>query len=128
VFWQTVGALYRLETERTETPAEHELAEWLATAVRADLNYLALLERLAPAPEERRAFLAQFFEGREPGETHRRPSALASGGLVRIFVTTNFDPLLWPEGRTLLGIATRPARGSSGSSVGSDSPRLLPPW
>jgi hypothetical protein len=94
VFWLTVGALYRLENETAETPADDELSAWLVETGREDLNYSTLLELLAPTQEERRAYLAHFFEGREPGDTHRNLAALAASGTVRVFVTTNFDRLL----------------------------------
>jgi hypothetical protein len=94
VFWQTVGALYRLEIDTTETPEAEALSGWLSETGRADLNYSSLLELLAPTQEERRAYLAQFFENHEPGDAHRRLAALAVQGMVRVFVTTNFDRLL----------------------------------
>jgi hypothetical protein len=94
VFWLTVGALYRLEQETSETPSEDELNGWLAETERSELNYSSLLELLAPTQEERRAYLAQFFEGREPGEAHRRLARLAGAGTTRVFITTNFDRLL----------------------------------
>jgi SIR2-like domain len=94
VFWQTVGALYRLENETEETPEHEQLADWLIQTGRAGLNYSGILELLAPAQEDRRAYLAGFFEGREPGEAHRRLADLAARRLIRVFITTNFDRLL----------------------------------
>jgi hypothetical protein len=91
VFRQTVAALYRLEEATDETPNDDDLDAWLAKTGREDLNYSSLLELLAPSPEERRAYLASFFEGREPGQAHRLLAGLASQGLARVFVTTNFD-------------------------------------
>jgi hypothetical protein len=50
VFLQTIGALYRLETETTETPKPDTLSQWLAETGRADLDYSSLLEK-AMLPE-----------------------------------------------------------------------------
>lgn len=94
VFWETVGALYRLENDTEETPNEGALAAWLQEAGRAELNYSSILELLTPSQEDRRAYLARFFEGRELGEAHRRLAGLAAQGLIRVFITTNFDRLL----------------------------------
>jgi hypothetical protein len=94
VFWQTVGALYRLENETEETPDQAQLGDWLEQTERANLNYSGMLELLVPALEDRRAYLAGFFKGHEHGESHHRLAALAARGLIRVFVTTNFDRLL----------------------------------
>jgi hypothetical protein len=61
VFWQTVGALYRLENETEETPDQAQLGDWLEQTERANLNYSGMLELLVPALEDRRAYLAGFF-------------------------------------------------------------------
>lgn len=94
VFWRTVGALHRLEAGSEETPDREALEAWLEETGRSDLTYSAVLELVAPSQEERRSYLASLFEGREPGETHRRLAALAKEGVVTVFVTTNFDRLL----------------------------------
>jgi hypothetical protein len=61
---------------------------------RPDLGYSEVLELIAPDAATRRDYLAQHFGGREPAATHKLLAALAERGLVRVFVTTNFDRLL----------------------------------
>jgi len=38
--------------------------------------------------------LAKHFEGVEPGPAHERLADLAAGGVIKVFITTNFDRLL----------------------------------
>jgi hypothetical protein len=94
VYWRGIGELYRLETASGETPDRAVLAEWLLETDRGDLGYSDLLEILAPDQATRREYLARNFEGVEPGATHHRLGELASRGVIRVFVTTNFDRLL----------------------------------
>src|SRR4051794_18496020 len=82
VFWQTVGALYRLENDMEETPGRDELSVWLEQSSRGHLTYSAILELIAPSQEERRAYLAHFFEGCKPGASHRRLASLAAVGQI----------------------------------------------
>jgi hypothetical protein len=88
------GDLYRVSTGETETPADEDLDAWLGEHGHSGLGYSEILELLAPDAEGRRAYLAKHFEGKEPGEAHRLLAALAANGLIRVFVTTNFDRLL----------------------------------
>jgi hypothetical protein len=87
------GDLYRVSAGETETPPTEDLDDWLGEHGHAELGYSEILELLAPDAEGRRAYLTKQFEGREPGEAHRLLAALAANGLVRVFVTTNFDRL-----------------------------------
>jgi hypothetical protein len=93
VFWRAVGELYRLETATSETP-DDGLREWLEQTERADLGYSDILELITPDQATRRDYLAKHFEGIEPGPTHERLADFAARGLIRVFVTTNFDRLL----------------------------------
>jgi hypothetical protein len=87
--------LYRLITSESELPkTDAALNEWLSERGYAELSYSDVLALLAPDQESRRAYLAKHFEGREPGEAHRRLAGLSGAGLVRVYVTTNFDRLL----------------------------------
>ncbi len=86
--------LYRLVHPEDDQPDEATLATWAAGTGYANIPYSEMLELLGPDPEGRRAYLAKYFEGLEPGETHRLLARLAADGLVRVFVTTNFDRLL----------------------------------
>ena len=94
VFWQAAGELYRLESKVEEAPEQDQLAGWLSETGRAEMAYSDLLETIAPDPATRRDYLAKHFEGREPAASHQRLAALAEQGLVRVFITTNFDRLL----------------------------------
>jgi hypothetical protein len=89
-----VGDLFRLENNTEVTPEADELSEWLASTGRSDIGYSDLLEVIAPDAATRRDYLAKYFEGVEPGPTHERLADLAARGLVKVFVTTNFDRLL----------------------------------
>jgi SIR2-like domain len=59
-----------------------------------DERYSAILDQAFPSAESRREYLAAFFAGAMPTETHQELARLAKRGLVRVFVTTNFDHLL----------------------------------
>jgi hypothetical protein len=78
-----------------ESDAEQEaVSAWLTEQGYDELGYSELLELIAPDQAIRRDYLAGFFEGVEPGPTHVHLADLAVRGLVRVFVTTNFDRLL----------------------------------
>lgn len=94
VYWQSVGELYRVENSTETTPQQDELAAWLADNDRAGLGYSEILELVAPDPATRRDYLAKHFEGVTPGPTHEHLALLAERGLIRVFITTNFDRLL----------------------------------
>jgi len=94
VLWQAVGELYRLENATAETPDRVGLEEWLEATGRGEIDYSGVLEEIAPDPATRRDYLAKHFEGVEPGDPHERLADLASRGLVKVLVTTNFDRLL----------------------------------
>jgi SIR2-like domain len=94
VFWTGVADLHRLVTESSEEPDRDALQRWLTDIGGQDWTYSEVLERLAQDAPARRDYLAKFFEGRTPGPTHERLASLAADGLVRVFVTTNFDRLL----------------------------------
>lgn len=86
--------LFRQETGTEETPSDEQLAQWLNDNGHDDLDYSELLNAIAPDPAIRRALLAAYFDGAEPGEAHQRLADLAARGFIRVFVTTNFDRLL----------------------------------
>lgn len=94
VYWLAAGDLYRLETANDQTPDRGALQGWLADTERAALGYSNMLELIAPDAATRRDYLAKHFEGIEPAATHERLASLAARGIVRVFVTTNFDRLL----------------------------------
>jgi SIR2-like domain len=94
VLTEARGELYRLENTTEEVPDQEGLAEWLRETGRSDLGYSEILEQIAPDAATRRDYLAKHFEQVEPTEAHRQLAALAEQGLVKVFVTTNFDRLL----------------------------------
>lgn len=94
VLWRAVGELYRLKHVTEETPDDPTLQAWLVETGRAELTYSDVLELIAPDPATRRDYLAQHFEGAVPGTTHELLADMAAEGLIRVFVTTNFDRLL----------------------------------
>jgi len=94
VRWTAVGDLYRVETGCAETSDHDGLQGWLEETGRADLGYSDLLELITPDQGTRRDYLAKHFEGVAPGPTHEALAELAARGVVRVFVTTNFDRVM----------------------------------
>lgn len=94
VFWLGVADWFRAQNNVELAPNRAELQRWLAEQGYENLTYSSLLELLCPDQPTRRDYLARHFEGVEPGETHRRLAQLAADGLVKIFISTNFDRLL----------------------------------
>jgi hypothetical protein len=94
VFWLAVADLYRLEQGAEEKPDSEVLSSWLAATGRQALSYSGILELICPDAPTRRDYLAKHFDGVDPGVAHERLAALAALGLVRVFITTNFDRLL----------------------------------
>lgn len=101
---------------------------WWGERYGTEPNYSELLEQLGGTPTERQAVLNGYFEpddddraagGKVPTEAHRALAVLASSGVVRVFVTTNFDRLL-EQALDEVGVPYRVA------TVG-DSIRALPP-
>ena len=87
--------LYRVVTNESEPPeGEGGLDRWIEKQGYADLGYSGILGLLAPDQVGLRDYLAQYFEGLEPGEVHRLLARMSDRGLIRVFVTTNFDRLL----------------------------------
>jgi hypothetical protein len=93
VFLDTVERLYRVQ-EASDPPGPDELREWMASEGLDELGYSRLLERVLPTEQGRRDYLVSFFKDRSPGPTHLALAELAREELVRVFITTNFDPLL----------------------------------
>jgi hypothetical protein len=86
--------LHNVENPDSEPVDDEALDAWLAKTGREHMTYSDLLAAITPDAAVRREYLASFFEGKEPGPTHEALAALADRGLVRVFVTTNFDRLL----------------------------------
>jgi hypothetical protein len=86
--------LQQLENPKAEPLDGADLSAWLRSTGRDSLRYADVLELIAPDQATRRDYLASFFEGKRPGKTHEQLAQLAAQGMVRVFVTTNFDRLL----------------------------------
>jgi hypothetical protein len=86
--------LHQVETVADEPATDAVLDAWLVETGRVDVTYSDLLAEIAPDPAVRREYLAGFFEDAHPAHTHELLADLAVRGLVRVFVTTNFDRLL----------------------------------
>lgn len=86
--------LYRLETGGDDVPESERLEGWLGEHGHERLGYASLLDLIAPDPAIRRDLLAGYFQDAQPGPAHERLADLAAAGIVRVFVTTNFDRLL----------------------------------
>ena len=86
--------LYRQETGGDDVPESERLEGWLSEHGHERLGYASLLDLIAPDPAIRRDLLAGYFQDAQPGPAHERLADLAAAGIVRVFVTTNFDRLL----------------------------------
>jgi hypothetical protein len=86
--------LHQLDANADQPADDEALDAWQAETGREHITYSDVLELIAPDQAIRREYLAGFFAAAEPGQTHERLAALAVRGLVKVFVTTNFDRLL----------------------------------
>jgi hypothetical protein len=94
IFQDGLHRLYRLEKNTDASPADEQLEHWLHERGYDTLGYSSLLDLIAPDPAIRREMLAGYFSGVEPGPAHEHLADLAVAGVLRVFVTTNFDRLL----------------------------------
>lgn len=86
--------LYELQSGKADPLTEQELKEWLRDNGHGDLDYSSLLDLIAPDAAIRREWLASYFKDIEPGTTHERLAEIAAMGIIKVFITTNFDRLL----------------------------------
>jgi hypothetical protein len=94
-----VNKLARLENEQIGP----DPAEWYTTKYGRPPTYSGLLQDVAKSQAERSQLLRGYFEpsdeerseGRKlPTKAHRSLAALVKMGMVRVIITTNFDPLI----------------------------------
>lgn len=69
-------------------------AAWYRKEVGREPDYSELVTELGRKPDERRAVLGQYIEGKTPTPAHGAIADLVKDGFVRVIVTTNFDRLL----------------------------------
>lgn len=75
--------------------SNEKVEEWyLSNQAINQLGYSEILGLLYKTELERSEYLAQFFQGRMPGSSHRSLAKLIMMGVVRFIFTTNFDDLL----------------------------------
>ncbi len=86
--------LYELQSGNADPPTEQELNEWLSDNGHEALDYSSLLNLIAPDAAIRREWLASYFRDTEPGTTHEQLAEIAAMGIIKVFITTNFDRLL----------------------------------
>jgi len=89
---ETIARVYTA-TEGRRPPDDLDLIQWWRDRY-GEPTYSSILEAALPAVDARRDYLATFFEKAEPTDTHHELARLAKRGLIRVFITTNFDHLL----------------------------------
>lgn len=94
IFQDGLRRLYQQESETSTAPTEEELAAWLEEKGYDILGYSSLLDLITPDPAVRRQMLAGYFDGVDPGPAHELLAELAATGIIKVFITTNFDRLL----------------------------------
>lgn len=86
--------VYQAEHPDDDPPSAEQLDEWLTERGLDKVGYSELMDEALQDPATRRSVLAGYFEGKSPGRTHELLAELAEAGYLKVFVTTNFDPLL----------------------------------
>jgi predicted ATPase len=97
-----VDLVERVARSLGEDPGD-DPAAWYEARYGEEPNYSKLLDEVARTPTERARLLKSYFEPteherqqhlKEPTPAHRALASLAKRGVLRMFVTTNFDRLL----------------------------------
>jgi len=97
-----VDLVKRVARSLGEDPGD-DPAAWYEAHYGEEPNYSKLLDEVARTPTERARLLRAYFEPteaerqeglKEPTPAHRALASLAKRGVLRMFVTTNFDRLL----------------------------------
>jgi hypothetical protein len=86
--------LYELQAGNVDSLTEQQLNEWLKANGHENLDYSSLLDLIAPDAAIRREWIASYFKDTEPGSTHELLAEIAALGIIKVFITTNFDRLL----------------------------------
>jgi SIR2-like domain len=99
--WGIVNDLLRQLAVSLDDPIPDDPPLWYEARFGNLVGFSELLGELAPHRSDRRALLARFIEPdsakpdeRVPTSAHRALARLAKAGLIRVFITTNFDRLL----------------------------------
>lgn len=86
--------LYELQTGNADPITAQQLNKWLKANGHEHLDYSSLLDLIAPDAAIRREWIASYFKDTEPGSTHELLAEIAALGIIKVFITTNFDRLL----------------------------------
>lgn len=97
-------------------PLQSDWIGWYTQEYRRKPDYSDLLERVAPKPAERLAFIQKFLSPQRdlsnpndrtglPTRAHQAIARLVKDGYIRVIITTNFDRLLE---RALMEIGVQP--------------------
>jgi len=122
-----VDLIQRVARTLGEDPGD-DPAGWYQARYGEEPNYSKLLDEVARTSTERARLLRSYFEPtqaerlkglKEPTPAHRALASLAKRGVLRMFVTTNFDRLLE---RALEDENITPTVVSSGDSLKGASP------
>jgi predicted ATPase len=121
-----VDLIQRVARSLGEDPGD-DPAGWYEAHYGEEPNYSKLLDEVARSPTERARLLRSYFEPteeerrqglKEPTPAHRALATLAKRGVLRMFVTTNFDRLLERalEDENLSSVVVSSADSLSGTS------------
>jgi NAD-dependent SIR2 family protein deacetylase len=88
----TLKDLYRMQ-ENIEKINENAFEKWLESTGFVNASYSSIIDALREKPQQRE-YLANFFAGKEPTEAHYALARLIKCEMVRVIITTNFDPLM----------------------------------
>jgi hypothetical protein len=86
---KTASLLYAAENQVVEKTID--LEKWFLNSRYAKMSYPELIEKLYPSYPEQQAFLKEFLNNKQSGETHDAIAELARRGIIRAIITTNFD-------------------------------------
>jgi hypothetical protein len=97
--WQIVRELIEEIAVAEDASTDGAPESWYTSRFGEAPRYSAIVELLAPTPEERHGLIRRFLHDehgqlRPPSPAHHAIARLVVGGWVRVIVTTNFDPLL----------------------------------
>jgi len=92
IFWETMRLIYHESGGKDDDAAK--LKEWFEASEYATCTYADILAALFPSIGDRHQFVAKHFDNKVPGPSHKLIAEMVEQGLVKVIVTTNFDPLM----------------------------------
>lgn len=94
ILLNTLGKIYQQEFQKESYSREDVLGWFEKNKDLHDMPYSKILDQIYPGMEQRRLYLNNFFENKQPGEIHMLIAKMVQLGLIRFIITTNFDNLL----------------------------------